>query len=89
MDAPEIRRFEVVDNVDDRMPFALVDRVRGSKTEDQIIRIGPLPAWLRDYAFECELADEVTYQGEFLLRVEDTIDRWRPRLHSVPKTEEP
>jgi hypothetical protein len=85
-----IRRFEVVDNVgDERCPYALVDRCEGSKTEDLIVRIGPLPAWLSDYAFECELADEVTYQGVFLLKVEGERDSWRPRLRNVPKTEAP
>lgn len=80
----ERRRFEVIDNVDPRFPFALKDC-----QTDIIVRIGTQPEWLRDYAFECELADEVVYDGRFLLRVEDQIDRWRSRLKSVPKTEEP
>jgi hypothetical protein len=86
MDAPQVRRFEVIDNpaADTRFPFALKDC-----QTDVIIRIGQAIDWLRDYAFECELADEVTYDGRFLLRVEDQRDKWRPRLTSIPKTEDP
>lgn len=84
-----LRRYEVIDNADERFPYALVDRVEGSDTEDEVIRIGGAPEWLRDYASECELADEVTYRGDFLLKREAERDRWRPRLKGIPKTEEP